>query len=202
MLDERKPNVVDITFNEVFDHMNELMTDPFGNYLCQKLIEHAADTQRLSVITKVAPDLVAISLNMHGTRAVQKLVETIITPQEVELVVNALRASVVTLIKDLNGNHVIQRCLHHLSSADNQFIYDAVAKHCVSVATHKHGCCVLQRCIDYATITQKRQLINEIVANALELVQDAFGNYVVQYILDLGMHLHTIISPYHVLPLY
>lgn len=138
-------SVVDIVFSEVFDHMNELMTDPFGNYLCQKLIEHCNDQQRLTIITKVAPDLVAISLNMHGTRAVQKLVETISTPKEVELVVNALRTSVVTLIKDLNGNHVIQRCLHHLTSKDNQFIYDSVVRHCVSVATHKHGCCVLQR---------------------------------------------------------
>lgn len=81
---------------------------------------------------------------------------------------------------------MIQRCLHHLSSKDNQFIIDAVSKHCVSVATHKHGCCVLQRTIDYATTPQRKQLVQEIVANALELVQDAFGNYVVQYVLDLG----------------
>ncbi len=77
MLDERKPNVVDVTFGEVYEHMNELMTDPFGNYLCQKLIEHCHDNQRHMIIQKVAPDLVPISLNMHGTRAVQKLVETI-----------------------------------------------------------------------------------------------------------------------------
>ena len=186
MLDENKPLVVDMTFNECFEHMNELMTDPFGNYLCQKLIEHSSEEQRFQIIAKVAPDLVAISLNMHGTRAVQKLVESIRTPAEVDLVVGALRSSVVTLIKDLNGNHVIQRCLHHLNSKDNQFIYDAVSRCCVSVATHKHGCCVLQRTIDYATIPQKRQLVQEIVANSLELVQDAFGNYVVQYILDLG----------------
>ena len=81
---------------------------------------------------------------------------------------------------------MIQRCLHHLCSADNQFIYDAVSRHCVSVATHKHGCCVLQRCIDYASPQQRRQLVTEVVGNALELVQDAFGNYVAQYVLDLG----------------
>ena len=178
MLDEQKPSICDLTYGEVFDHMNELMTDPFANYLCQKLIEHCNEAQRFTIIQKVAPDLVAISLNMHGTRAVQKLVESIRTPAEVELVTGALRSSVVTLIKDLNGNHVIQRCLHHLNSKDNQFIYDAVSRCCVSVATHKHGCCVLQRTIDYATPSQKRQLVQEIVSNALELVQDAFGNYV------------------------
>ena len=172
LLDEQREGVAERIFEETFAHVNELMTDPFGNYLVQKLIEHCADAQRMAVLARVSADLVAISLNLHGTRAVQKLVETLSAPAEVELLVAALQGSAVTLIKDLNGNHVIQRCLHHLSSRDNQWIIDAVCRHCVSVSTHKHGCCVLQRCIDYATVSQKRQLIHEICTNALELVQD------------------------------
>ena len=186
LLDDGRPGVLPVVYGEVYPHINELMTDPFGNYLCQKLLEHCDEQQRMGVLNKVASDIVAISLNLHGTRAVQKLVETVASVNEVEVLVSALKGSVVTLVKDLNGNHVIQRCLHHLSSNDNQFIYDAVCRHCVSVATHKHGCCVLQRCIDYATVNQKRQLIHEICNNALELVQDAYGNYVVQYVLDLN----------------
>lgn len=67
----------------------------------------------------------------------------------------ALKPNVVTLIKDLNGNHVIQKCLHRLSAEHKQFIYNAVSEHCIQVATHRHGCCVLQRCIDYASEAQK-----------------------------------------------
>jgi hypothetical protein len=109
---------------------------------------------------------------------------------------------VVVLIKDLNGNHVIQKCLNKLAPEDNQvkspliisltyvkptqFIYNAVAQNCVEVATHRHGCCVLQRCIDHAAENQRIQLVNEITFNALTLVQDPYGNYVVQYILDLN----------------
>lgn len=33
---------------------------------------------------------------------------------------------------------------------------------------------------------QRTQLVAEIVRHALTLVQDPFGNYVVQYVLDLG----------------
>jgi len=36
------------------------------------------------------------------------------------MVIAALNPNVVTLIKDLNGNHVIQKCLNRLSSEDNQ----------------------------------------------------------------------------------
>jgi len=91
------------------------------------------------------------------------------------------------LIQDLNGNHVIQKCLNKMEPNDNQFIYDAVAQNCVQVATHRHGCCVFQRCVDHATLDQKRQLVEQIKNNGVDLVQDAYGNYVVQYVLDLDM---------------
>jgi len=148
-------------------------------------LEHCSDNQRYLLIRNVSNDLVRVSRNMHGTRAVQKLIECLNTPAEIQLVINGLKSSVVTLIKDLNGNHVIQRCLNHLAPEYNQFIYDAVAGHCVEVATHRHGCCVLQRCIDHAIEKQKLQLVTEIAANALPLVKDPYGNYVVQYVLDL-----------------
>uniref|UniRef100_A0A6B2L9Y1 PUM-HD domain-containing protein n=1 Tax=Arcella intermedia TaxID=1963864 RepID=A0A6B2L9Y1_9EUKA len=45
----------------------------------------------------------------------------------------------------------------------------------------------MQRCIDHGTLDQKLQLVEEIRKTALTLVQDAFGNYVVQYALDLDI---------------
>jgi len=186
-LEEQEPEAIRTIFNEVYDHITELMTDPFGNYLCQKLLEFCNDHQRYLIVERVAPDLVYISKNMHGTRAVQKMIECLSSPAQVNIIKEALRNSVVELIQDLNGNHVIQRCLNRLTPDDNQFIYDAVTtgNNCVEVATHRHGCCVLQRCIDHASNKQKVQLIQEITKNALVLVQDPYGNYVVQYILDL-----------------
>ncbi|KAG8806518.1 hypothetical protein FRC17_004950 [Serendipita sp. 399] len=193
-LEEGIPEHRDIIFRETFNHFATLMTDPFGNYLCQKLLEYSTDEQRSLICESVAGDLVTISLNMHGTRAVQKMIDFLSTqrqtnPQyndQILSIIRALSLHVVTLIKDLNGNHVIQKCLNRLASEDNQFIYNAVAAHCVEVATHRHGCCVLQRCIDHASETQRIQLVTEITYHALTLVQDPYGNYVVQYILDLN----------------
>lgn len=44
---------------------------------------------------------------------------------------------------------------------------------------------MLQRCIDHASGSQKAQLIGQITDHAFHLVQDPFGNYVLQYIVDL-----------------
>ena len=54
------------------------------------------------------------------------------------------------------------------------------------MGTHRHGCCVLQRCIDHASGDQKLWLIQCITEQSRILVQDPFGNYVVQYIIDLN----------------
>ena len=94
-------------------------------------------------------------------------------PLQIQLVIDSLRPGVVSLIRDLNGNHVIQRCLQRLGPDDSQFIYDAAAAHAMEIATHRHGCCVLQRCIDFATPSQKQDLVDQIASNALALSQVA-----------------------------
>ncbi|KAL8947592.1 MAG: hypothetical protein Q9222_006144 [Ikaeria aurantiellina] len=184
-LEERNPEHIRMIFLETNQHVVELMTDPFGNYLCQKLLEFSNDEQRTVLINNAAPQMVKISLNQHGTRALQKMIEFISTHEQIQTIIGALQDRVVELIQDLNGNHVIQKCLNRLSAEDAQFIFDAVGHNCVVVGTHRHGCCVLQRCIDHASGHQKAQLIAQITANAFSLVQDPFGNYVLQYIVDL-----------------
>ncbi|KAJ7526598.1 hypothetical protein O6H91_16G014100 [Diphasiastrum complanatum] len=187
--DEGDPEEMQKIFLEIIEHIIELMTDPFGNYLVQKLLEVCTEVQHMKILHAVTAkcQLVAISLNMHGTRAVQKLIETLKSPDQIGLVISSLRQGVVTLIKDLNGNHVVQRCLQRLNNEENEFIFDAAASNCVEIATHRHGCCVLQRCVDFASGAQHQRLVAEIAANALVLSQDQYGNYVVQYVLDLGI---------------
>lgn len=150
------------------------------------MLEFSNDEQRTALINNAAPQLVKIALNQHGTRALQKMIEFISTPEQTQTVIHALEHHVVELVQDLNGNHVIQKCLNRLGAEDAEFIYEAVGANCVVVGTHRHGCCVLQRCIDHASGAQKARLIAQITSNSFALVQDPFGNYVVQYILDLG----------------
>ncbi|OMO86992.1 hypothetical protein CCACVL1_09335 [Corchorus capsularis] len=188
LFDDGTQQDVQIIFEEIIDHVVELMMNPFGNYLMQKLLEVCNEEQRMQillVVTQEPGQLVKISLNTHGTRVIQKLIETLKTRQQISLVISALEPGFLALIKDLNGNHVVQRCLQCLSSEDNRFIFVAAAKYCVDIATHQHGCCVLQRCITHSTGEYRENLVAEISTNGLLLAQDAYGNYVVQFILEL-----------------
>ncbi|KAK4667282.1 hypothetical protein QC763_307810 [Podospora pseudopauciseta] len=185
-LENRIPHEVHAIYREVLPHVHELMIDPFGNYLCQKLLEYCTDDERTELIKNSAKDMVPIALNQHGTRALQKMIEHVSNEVQIQMITDALKMQVVTLIQDLNGNHVIQKCLNKLSPEQSHFIFNAVGENCIDVGTHRHGCCVLQRCIDHANGQQKAWLIQCITNNAYRLVQDPFGNYVIQYIIDLN----------------
>ncbi|KAB2023773.1 hypothetical protein ES319_D06G042100v1 [Gossypium barbadense] len=190
---------VQIIFNEVIENIVELMMDPFGNYLVQKLLDVCNEDQRLQIIltvTKETGQLVRISLNTYGTRVVQKLIETLKSRQQISLIKSALKPGILDLIKDLNGNHVLQRCLQCLNNEDNKIIFDAAAKFCVDIATHRHGCCVLQRCIAHSNGPHRDKLITQISRNGLLLAQDPFGNYVVQYIIELKVNSGNLLSQF------
>uniref|UniRef100_A0A0D9XZH4 PUM-HD domain-containing protein n=1 Tax=Leersia perrieri TaxID=77586 RepID=A0A0D9XZH4_9ORYZ len=186
-LDDGKREV-DFIFAGVARHAVELMVNPFGNYLMQKLLAVCDDEQRMAVVLTLTKDafvLVRISLNVHGTRAVQKLIESLRTREEIQLVVEALRPGFLELIKDPNGNHVVQRCLQSFDANDNKPIFEAAAVHCLDIGMQCHGCCVLQRCIARSGGEQREKLVAAIASNGFELAQDAYGNYVVQYVIDL-----------------
>ena len=58
--------------------------------------------------------MLLIFLFYYRTRVVQKIVETVKRQEEIAIIVSALKHGVVTLIKNVNGNHVVQRCLQYL----------------------------------------------------------------------------------------
>uniref|UniRef100_K3W6G7 C3H1-type domain-containing protein n=1 Tax=Globisporangium ultimum (strain ATCC 200006 / CBS 805.95 / DAOM BR144) TaxID=431595 RepID=K3W6G7_GLOUD len=209
---EDRKDLCEVIYQESLDHLAEMMVDPFGNYLFQKLLERVSEKKRLAIIRRVSSNLVAAALNLHGTRSVQKVVEVCATSAEViedgmyddldddagerrpngvrrtvnlpDIIVEALKDDAVRLCIDSNGNHVIQRALQFMKPEYNQFVFDAVCKECTTVGTHRHGCCVLQRCLDAANKQQKAEVIAQVEKQAMKLMQDPYGNYVVQYVLD------------------
>ncbi|MQM11780.1 hypothetical protein Taro_044693 [Colocasia esculenta] len=95
-------------FIEITSHIVDLTTDPFGNYLLQKLVEVCNEDQKMCIIREITSkpgELIRISCDMHGTRVVQKVIEALKTTEQVSMVVSSLKPGVMPLIKDTNGNH-------------------------------------------------------------------------------------------------
>jgi Pumilio-family RNA binding repeat len=82
-LNSRDEDTIEVIYQGAKPYFADLMSDPFGNYLCQKLLETCNDAQRTELVKIITPTIVTISLNQHGTRAVQKLLEHLTLPEQV-----------------------------------------------------------------------------------------------------------------------
>lgn len=69
IFDEGTKEDVQIIFNEIIDHVVELMLKPFGNYVIQKFLDVCNEEQRLQIVFMVTEEqgqLVRICLNTYG----------------------------------------------------------------------------------------------------------------------------------------
>lgn len=69
IFDEGTSQDMQMIFEEIIDHVVELMMNPFGNYLMQKFLEKCHESQRRRILMRVTEkpgELVRISLNTHG----------------------------------------------------------------------------------------------------------------------------------------
>mmetsp|Transcript_27178 Transcript_27178/g.65410 ORF Transcript_27178/g.65410 Transcript_27178/m.65410 type:complete len:612 (-) Transcript_27178:218-2053(-) len=181
--DSDDPGMLHEFFQEVLPCAVELMVDPFGNYLMQVLLRKFRPAWVREIFLACEPVLVEMCKNMHGTRAVQAMIAVLPTEAEQQRFGEILGPAVVDLAKDVNGNHVLVRCIASLPPHRCAFIYEALLRAIPDLATHKQGCCVLQRCLDGVAGPYRQRMISEVAVNALVLSQDQFGNYVVQYVL-------------------
>ncbi|KAL4253133.1 hypothetical protein ABKN59_004100 [Abortiporus biennis] len=174
-----------LVFDEIVPHHSlQLVQDVFGNYVIQKLFEYGTPAQKSQLAGTMKGHILALSLQMYGCRVVQKAVE-FVTPEQQSAFVKELDGNVLQCVKDANGNHVIQKLIERVSPERLGFV-DAFRGHVLELASHPYGCRVLQRCLEYLPDDQTRPLLNELHESALKLMQDQFGNYVVQFILERG----------------
>lgn len=120
---------------------------------------------------------------------------------EIGHLTDALNQNVVDLSVHPHGNHVIQAILVAFRSSEKPsdedmpganaraFITDFIFKACHDftrlIGMHKHGCCVMQRCLEKGSKRQKYELADVIIRNLGSLIEDPYGNYLVQNVLKL-----------------
>lgn len=52
-----------------------------------------------------------------------------------------------------------------------------------SLSTHPYGCRVIQRILEHCTTDQTMPILEELHSHVEQLIQDQYGNYVIQHVL-------------------
>jgi mRNA-binding protein PUF3 len=101
-------------------------------------------------------------------------------------IVEELRPNIIQIIKDQNGNHVIQMVIKMVPRLCIPFMMDAFRGQVDSLAKHNYACRVIQRILEYGTDAERKSLMTDLHTCTAQLITDTYGNYVIQHIIAQG----------------
>ena len=124
-------------------------------------------------------------MNKISTYPIQCIVEQLEAPEEKILVIDSLREHVVKLSLNIYGTHVIERILTNFEYEYIKPISDAILENFLFLANNPNGLCVIKKEI----IIENKQanygaLKKEISKDSLVLIQNPYGNYALQTVLE------------------
>ncbi|OMJ81818.1 hypothetical protein SteCoe_17640 [Stentor coeruleus] len=171
-----RPEEIEKIVTSVAPYMGDLMIDLYGNYMCQTLVQSCSSSQRLALLSGMKNSIIRIACNSRGTHALQNLISIANLPDEENIYQQCFQGHIFELSKDPNSSHVIQRLL--MTVKNKYFIIKEILGRVKDLAMDKLGLCVIKKCI------KDPQIFNEILEHCLVLMQDPYGNYAVQNVLE------------------
>ncbi|KAJ7758588.1 ARM repeat-containing protein [Mycena olivaceomarginata] len=169
-LEEGSAEHRDMIFRETFGHFADLMTDPFNNYLCQKLL----DCFQAGARYKAQIHSIIVALSLHVVVLTKDLNGNHLAPEDNQFIYNAVAANYIEVATHCHGCCVLQRCINHASDHQriqlvNEITFNALTL-CVHVAEH----------------STRKMLIEELLNRTRleKLLRDSHEDYCVQTALD------------------
>ena len=188
---ESDPNkIVPIFFPAILPYIILLIKDPFGNYLVQKFFPYLSIENLEKVLKEISTNILDIGSNIHGTRALQNIINYLSTPELVTIFLNLIKPHIISLLKEIHGLHIINKLLSLHPEVENE-IDKIIVDNCPLLAMHKHGCFFLQKILEGPDRPLKFELIKNLLDICLALIIDQFGNYVIQSILQLNINKYS-----------
>jgi hypothetical protein len=177
---------LDVVVEELGEKICDLMLDPHANYMIQTLVQNGSPKQRLHLLQKISPSLISIARDKKGTHSLQAIVALVDTEEEASLIKKTLEGSVFELSMDPRANYVIQKLINTLPIDSSHFLYQPLFNNFVQMANNSFGLLVLKQMM--ARVEQRDTLKQKIVEltclNFEKLIQNPFGNYAIQHIVE------------------
>ena len=182
-LDTASPKIITKIFNEILFDIPSLMTDHYGNYICQKLYKLLNVKERLLFLQQLRNNIIYISNNNVGIFPLQKIIDEIYTDEEKFIIIDSIANERVlsTIIKNHYGVHLIEKLLSNYTDREIIFIYTYILNNFDNLSLNSTGLIVMKKIVKQATSFQIIKSISEkMLRNFDSLVQHPIGNIIVQ----------------------
>ena len=165
--------------------LNTVFCDIYGNYFIQDLIHKMNRTQIQLILDLVFHDFVSISKNNSGTHCLQELLNHISTVKMKYTILNAIKKKEVEMIYDKNATYVLQKILLIIEDTKRIELNNIIIKNIFQFSMQHNSIYVLKIFIATANIIGNKKKVIEILSEfCIQISQNPFGNYVIQFVIE------------------
>ena len=195
-IEEKSPEFLYKLYEQIKNNLFEIMTNQYGNYVIQKFVENC-DKKLISNMLKTLSAngsggkiFYEISMHNYGTRPLQKMIGNLsnnMTQQDINIILNFTKGNALNLIKDINGNRIIQCIIQNIKNKELLSpLYKEINENIIEIIKTKSGCCVFSKIILNIIEDDLNSMTDIIINNIENLINDEFGNISLKRIIKLN----------------
>jgi len=167
--------------------------DENGNHVVQKIIECLESNEVAFVADEILGHAYNLAVHPYGSRIIQHLLDKV-SKKKVRTLLSEIKQHTIALAKDQYGNYIIQWILENCS-VERKEVVKKLKGRVAELSRQKFASNVIEQAFKCCSDGQLKMLTEELLNDTLIirneryptlalLVNDQFGNYVVQTLLD------------------
>lgn len=173
---------------EIIGNFEQIMKDKNGNYLCSDLFKACTPSQRIEILHEIFPKFDDLSIHEFATHPIQTLIELAHTPEEIALITSSLstQTKIIKVSLNPNGSYVIQKIIMNIQEEKRQNFNMYLLSIIPLLSQDMYGVCTSKKFVSSThTPFLIQGMITIITNNFFAIAQNQYGNYLIQYVLEL-----------------
>ena len=168
------------------DGLTKLMKNKFGNYFIQGIITKANCAQIKLIISLISDNFIEISENISGTYVIQRLLEKINTQELRLLIIKLIENRELEMAFNNNATYVLQKIIEKVPDIERIQLNEIIINNVFFLSLNPDCVFIVEKFINTITInSNKIRIINIIYIHCIQLSNNPYGNYLIQYILQI-----------------
>ena len=173
--------------NELAGSFRLVIKNKNGNYFCSDLIKNCNKEQRIKILKELSNTMNLDCVDEFGTHVIQKLIECASGEEEYNLLLSSFNSpnSIFMSAKDQNGTYVIQKLIVHIPEKFRMNFNIIFINFVCPLSKDVYGVSTVKKFIGYTqNESLRKQFLNIIFNNIVNISSNQFGNYLIQYLLE------------------
>ena len=178
---------IDNIVKELIGSYRQVIKDKNGNYFCSDLIKKCNKKQRIQILKELSMTISQDCIDECGTHVIQKLIEYASGEEEYDLILCSFNDynSIILSSMNKNGSYVIQKIIVQIPEKFRMKFNLIFVNFVLPLSKDIYGVGTVKKFIAYTQNESiRKQFLNSIFYNIVNISNNEYGNYLIQYLLE------------------